>query len=47
METICMECQNLFSGKNKKKYINMPSAENFTQTVKPYILLHVVNTLLK
>ena len=25
-----MKCQNLFSGKNKKKYFNMSSAENFT-----------------
>ena len=24
------ECQNLFSGENKKKYFNMPSAESFT-----------------
>ena len=31
LETICMKCQNLFSKKNKKKKINMSSAENFTQ----------------
>ena len=34
METICMKCQNLFSGKNKKTYFNMSSAENFTQSAK-------------
>ena len=28
METICMKCQNLFSGKNKKKYFKISSAEN-------------------
>ena len=33
-ETICMKCQILFSGKNKKKYFNMSSAENFTQCAK-------------
>ena len=27
-----MKCQNLFSGKNKKKYFKMSSAENFTQS---------------
>ena len=26
-EKICMKCQNLFSGKNKKSIINLPSAE--------------------
>ena len=32
VETICMKCQILFSGKNKKKkkYFTMSSAENFT-----------------
>ena len=30
METICMKCLNLFSGKHKKKYIKM-STEIFTQ----------------
>ena len=29
--SICMKYQVLFSGKNKK-YFNMPSAENFTQS---------------
>ena len=24
-ETVCMECQSLFSGKNKKTIINLPS----------------------
>ena len=33
METICMKCQNLFSGKNKKKYFKM-SSEIFTQSAK-------------
>ena len=27
METICMECQNMLSGKNKKIIINLSSAE--------------------
>ena len=27
LETICMKCQNLFSGKNKKNIINLSSAE--------------------
>ena len=26
------EMSNLFSGKNKKKYFNMSSADNFTQS---------------
>ena len=29
-----MKCHNLFSGKNKKKYSKMASAENFTQSAK-------------
>ena len=29
------KCQNLFPGKNKKKYFNM-SAENFTKSAKRY-----------
>ena len=33
-ETICMKYQILFSGKNKKKYFKMSSAENFTQSAK-------------
>ena len=32
METICMKCQSLFSGKNEKNIINLSSAE-FTQRV--------------
>ena len=32
-ETICMKCQNLFSGKKKKKF-SMSSAENFTQSAR-------------
>ena len=34
METICMTCQILFSGKNKKKYFKMLLAEKFTQSAK-------------
>ena len=37
-ETICMKCQILFSGKNKKKFINLSSAEFAYRVVK-------VNTL--
>ena len=32
--TFHANCQILFSGKNKKKYSNMSSAENFTQHAK-------------
>ena len=34
METICMKCQILFSGKNKKNIINLLSAENAQRVVK-------------
>ena len=36
VETICMKCQILFPGKNKKKYMyfKMSSAEKFTQSAK-------------
>ena len=30
-ETICLKCQNLFSGKTKKKYFKTLSAENLIQ----------------
>ena len=33
-ETLCMKYQILFPWKYKKKYFNMPSAENFTQNAK-------------
>ena len=33
-ETVCMKCQILFSGKNKKNIINWPSAENAQRVVK-------------
>ena len=33
-ETICMKCQILFFGKNKKKIINLSSAENVQRVVK-------------
>ena len=32
--SICMECQILFWGKNKKKYFNKSSAENVTQSAE-------------
>ena len=42
--TICMKCQNLFSGKNKRKYFKMLPAENLTQSAKhlePFcVMLH-------
>ena len=31
---LCMKCQNLFSGKNKKKDLKMSSVEIFTQRAK-------------
>ena len=34
LENTCMKCQNLFSGKNEKKYFSMLSVENFTQRAK-------------
>ena len=34
VETIFIKCQNPFSGKIKKKKINMSSAENFNQSAK-------------
>ena len=34
LETTCMKHQILFSGKNKKKILNMSSAENFTHSSK-------------
>ena len=33
-ETICMKCSTLFSGKNKKNIINLPSTENAHRVVK-------------
>ena len=33
-ETICLKCQILFSGKNKKNIINLSSAENAQKVVK-------------
>ena len=37
IETICMRCQILFSGQDKKKkYFKRSSAENFTQSAKRY-----------
>ena len=42
METICIKCHNLFSGKNKKKYLKMSTAENFMQSAKRiYYLLNI------
>ena len=37
METICMKCQNLFSGKNKETITKLLSAEFFTQHAKCYL----------
>ena len=34
VETICMKCQILFSGKNKKNIINLSSAEFAQRMVK-------------
>ena len=34
METICMKCQIMFSGKNKKNIINLSSAELAQRVVK-------------
>ena len=34
METICMKCQILFSGKNKKNITNLSSAEFAQRVVK-------------
>ena len=34
LETICMKCQILFFGKNKKNIINLSSAENAQRVVK-------------
>ena len=34
METICIKCQILFSGKNKKNIINLSSAEFVLRVVK-------------
>ena len=33
-ETVCMKCQILFSGKNKKNIINLSSAKNAQRVVK-------------
>ena len=34
LETICMKCQILFSGKNKKNIVNLSSAEIAQRAVK-------------
>ena len=34
LENIRINCQILFSGKNKQKYVKMSSAENFTRSAK-------------
>ena len=34
METICIKCQNLFSGKNKENIINLSSADLAHRVVK-------------
>ena len=40
LETICMKCQILFSGKNKKNITNLSSAELAKRVVKVKIYLH-------
>ena len=40
-ETICLKCQILFSGKNKKNIINLSSAENAQRVVKVFLSLAV------
>ena len=39
-----MKCQILFSGKNKKNIINLPSAENAQRVVKVKILRGMENS---
>ena len=43
-ETICMKCQSLFSGKNRKNIINLSSAEFAQRMVRvtPYKALYKV-----
>ena len=43
-ETICMKCQILFSGKNKKNIINLSSAEfaNWVINVKLYYINYIL-----
>ena len=40
-----MKCQILFSGKNKKNIINMPSAENAQRVVKVKEILYTMARL--
>ena len=44
-ETICIKCQNLFSGekKNNRKIFQLFSAENFTQSASQLFLVIMVN----
>ena len=42
LHPICMKCQILFSRKNKKKYFNLSSAENFTQSTKSGYPVHLL-----
>ena len=44
METICIECQSLFSGKNKKNTINVSSAEwaQRVAKIKPKFCIQVL-----
>ena len=41
MKTICMKCQNLFYGKNKKNIINVSSAEFAQRVVKVKVLIAI------
>ena len=38
-EKMCMKCQSLFSGKNKKKYFKMLPTEMFTQHAMHELML--------
>ena len=40
LETICMKCRILFSGKNKKNITNLSSAELAQRVVKVKLLIH-------
>ena len=40
METICMKCQNLFSGKYKKNITNLLSAEFAKRVVEVKVHIH-------
>ena len=43
METVCMKCQSLFSGKSKKNIINMSAAELAHRVVMVKLLFYEMN----